>query len=281
MTHGSEKYGFRWLALLCAAAGILGILLSGCRHPTNGGGTTRYTITTYTITFDSHGGSAVTAITADTGTSVAKPADPTRAGYIFTGWFIAETGGTLYTWPHTLTGNVAMHARWTATTYTISYNLNGGTNNGTNPASYTIESPAVTLAVPTYTGYTFGGWYDNNSFTGSAVTTIPAGGTGAKTFHARWLPGASVQIILQAVPSDPPLTSTTIFEDGAAVFNTGAGYSSYMWYWDGGVISGADSASYTLGANSKAAGVYELLVIVTTSTGEALSARCRVTIRAR
>jgi uncharacterized repeat protein (TIGR02543 family) len=64
---------------------------------------------TYTISFESHGGSAVTA---NTGTAVAKPADPAWDGYVFTGWYSAVSGGTEYIWPHNLTGNVTMHAQW-------------------------------------------------------------------------------------------------------------------------------------------------------------------------
>jgi uncharacterized repeat protein (TIGR02543 family) len=79
-----------------------------------------------------------------------------------------------------------MHAQWTLTQYSITYNLSGGTNNGANPANYTIESTAITLAVPTRTGYTFGGWYDNEGFSGNAITGIPAGSTENKTFYAKW-----------------------------------------------------------------------------------------------
>ena len=140
----------------------------------------------YTITFNSHGGSAVQSLTVNEGTAVNKPADPSRNGYVFSGWYSAETGGTLYSWPCTVNGNVTMHAQWTAITYTLTYNLNGGTNNSTNPVNYTIENAAITLAAPTRAGYSFGGWYDNGTFTGTAVTEIPANSTGDKTFHARW-----------------------------------------------------------------------------------------------
>jgi uncharacterized repeat protein (TIGR02543 family) len=69
----------------------------------------------YTVTFNSNGGSAVPAVTADLGTAIAKPAtDPAKSGHTFSGWFTAASGGTAYTWPHTLTGNVTMHAQWTA-----------------------------------------------------------------------------------------------------------------------------------------------------------------------
>ena len=70
-------------------------------------------------------------------------------------------------------------------TYNINYELNGGTNASSNPATYD-DDKAVTLANPTRTGYTFGGWYDNASFSGSPVTSIPVGSSGDKTLYAKW-----------------------------------------------------------------------------------------------
>ena len=70
-------------------------------------------------------------------------------------------------------------------TYNITYNLNNGTNAPGNPSSYTYGT-AVTLADPTRTGYTFGGWFTNSDFSGDAVTEIPADATGDKAFYAKW-----------------------------------------------------------------------------------------------
>jgi hypothetical protein len=65
-----------------------------------------------TITFDSHGGTELDAVKADMGTPVEEPKAPVLESYVFLGWYSAETGGTLYTWPHTLNANVTMHAQW-------------------------------------------------------------------------------------------------------------------------------------------------------------------------
>jgi len=72
--------------------------------------------------------------------------------------------------------------------YTITYNLGGGTNASSNPATYTIQSPAITLSAPTRTGYTFGGWYANSGLTGNQVTTIGGGSTGNVELWAKWTP---------------------------------------------------------------------------------------------
>ena len=70
----------------------------------------------YTITFNSHEGSTVQSITQAEGTQVHKPTDPVKEGFAFSGWFSAETDGIEYTWPHTLTANVTMHAVWQSKT---------------------------------------------------------------------------------------------------------------------------------------------------------------------
>ena len=72
--------------------------------------------------------------------------------------------------------------------YTITYNLGGGTNASGNPATYTIQSATITLAAPTRTGYTFGGWYANSGLTGNQVTTIGGGSTGNVELWAKWTP---------------------------------------------------------------------------------------------
>ena len=81
--------------------------------------------------------------------------------------------------------NVEISA-FTPTNYDITYNLNGGTLPEGYPATYTIQSDDVILPTPTKENSRFLGWFDNSGLTGSPVTTIPHGSTGAKTFWASW-----------------------------------------------------------------------------------------------
>jgi uncharacterized repeat protein (TIGR02543 family) len=71
-----------------------------------------------------------------------------------------------------------------ASSYTIKYVLNGGTNNKSNPSKYK-SSKAVTLKSPTKKGYTFVGWYTDKAFK-KPITKINKGSTGKKTVYARW-----------------------------------------------------------------------------------------------
>jgi uncharacterized repeat protein (TIGR02543 family) len=81
--------------------------------------------------------------------------------------------------------DMTITAQWTADEYSITYHLDGGTNDEANPAKYTIEDEAITLKAATKTGYTFQGWYDADTG-GNQVTQIAAGSTGGKTLYARW-----------------------------------------------------------------------------------------------
>ena len=75
---------------------------------------------------------------------------------------------------------------FTPITYSISYTMNSGTNNSSNPSSYNIESSAITLKAPTRTGYTFTGWTGSNGSTKQTSVTIAKGSTGNKSYTANW-----------------------------------------------------------------------------------------------
>ena len=79
-------------------------------------------------------------------------------------------------------------AQWTAPTYAVTLNTNGGTINSGNVTSYTygVGATLPTAGDMTYTGHTFVGWYDNENLTGSPVTAIGGAETGNKEYWAKW-----------------------------------------------------------------------------------------------
>lgn len=114
---------------------------------------------------------------------------PTRKGYTFAGWYSASAGGykvTASTVYHHA-GDSIIYARWKKINYTISYNLNGGSNSYLNPKTYSIESSNITFKVPKRKKYVFGGWYTNASLT-NKINGIRHGNIGNKRIYAKWIP---------------------------------------------------------------------------------------------
>lgn len=112
-----------------------------------------------------------------------------KTGHKFDGWYEdAEFKGTAVTEiPVTATGNKEYFAKFTAETYTISYELNGGTiADEDKVGSYTFGVGAI-LPTPTKEHYTFDGWYENADFSTDKVTAISATETGNKNFYAKWV----------------------------------------------------------------------------------------------
>ena len=117
-----------------------------------------------------------------------------ETGYQFDEWTC--TGGASVedaSNPNTIASATAggtVTANFSIKNYTITYHLNGGTNNTSNPASYTVETETITLQDPTKEGFLFVGWYTTSTFSGTAVTSITKGSTGNKTLYAKWLNGS-------------------------------------------------------------------------------------------
>lgn len=122
----------------------------------------------------------------------APPSNPSLTGYTFDGWY-KEDGNTVWNFAtDEVTSNVTIYAKFTANSYDITYNRNGGefSSNYTAPASYTYgtEVNLPTSSNISKTGYIFAGWYENSGFDGSPVSAISNTSTDAKEFYAKWTP---------------------------------------------------------------------------------------------
>ena len=128
----------------------------------------KWTANTYTITFDTAGGSEIAPITQDYGTNITAPADPTREGYTFIGW----DRDIPVTMP---AENMTVTAQWEINRYTITFDAAGGSEIA--PITQDYGTAIVSPADPTREGYTFIGW-DRE-----IPTTMPAENM---TLKARW-----------------------------------------------------------------------------------------------
>ena len=147
--------------------------------------------TTYTVTFDANGGSGTIAnISVEEGSEIKLPENIfTKSSYIFAGWATSADGDVSYSDKAkiTVTGNTTLYAKWTAITYTITYEANGGTNADGNPAGYTSETETITLLAPLREYFDFGGWYTDSEFSDSSrKTEIAKGSSGNITLYVKW-----------------------------------------------------------------------------------------------
>ncbi len=143
-----------------------------------------------TLSFDANGGSGTMSPQGFMkGTASALTANTfTRSYYTFNGWNTKADGtGTSYQDEESvsLTEDTTLYAQWSPIPYTISYDLQGGTNSQQNPASYDVESE-INLITPTKTGYNFAGWTGTELTAASTDVTIPTGSTGNREYTATW-----------------------------------------------------------------------------------------------
>ena len=163
-------------------------------NPAVSEGTAITTLNTYTITYDLNGGTGTvpTAQTQDVGVVFTTASDDgfSRTGYTFLGWAdTANATAAEYTKGASVSyimTDTTLYAVWQINQYTISYDLAGGTVNGTNPTGYTLESSDITLINPTHVGYTFAGWTGTGLDGATLSVTIANGSTGDRTYTAKW-----------------------------------------------------------------------------------------------
>ncbi len=139
---------------------------------------------TYTLTFDTNGSAErFESMTVTYDAPFTLPL-PTFEGYTFLGWYSGDVLCESGTWQ--TTSDVALVAKWTLITYTITYDLAGGTTDTTLVTEYTVESPTITLPTPVRVGYTFAEWLAADYSTSGATITIPTGSVGDRSYIAQW-----------------------------------------------------------------------------------------------
>ncbi|MFA7588981.1 MAG: ABC transporter substrate-binding protein [Acholeplasmataceae bacterium] len=136
---------------------------------------------TFTVTFNSAGGSTVAAVDVKKGETVAEPNPPTRAGYIFVEW---QLDGTKYDFTTPVNSNITLVAVWDEVpigSFVVSFNSNGGSY----VAPQVVEEGklATKPANPTREWFSFDGWYilgtdEEFDFTDPVVANI--------VIEARW-----------------------------------------------------------------------------------------------
>ena len=201
----ASKTGYTLLGYYSTASGTGTKYINGDGTLASGVGTTtfgestalhaRFQANTYNVTYSCGTGATGTAPASATATyngnfTPASLGGCTNPGRSFEGWLVSGTTsdikqpGTQFTWNYT--EDKTFTAQWTDNTYTITFHPGDGvTTSGTTevqewyshvyrlpPEGGTMSWMAITeITLPTKTGYTFAGYYDNASFTGTPVMT--------------------------------------------------------------------------------------------------------------
>ena len=235
---------------------------------------THWKVNTYTVTFDTDGGSTTPEETADYGTTVNQPADPTKARYTFTGWYDDTTTKAWDFDADKVAADTLLTAHWSRNPVTITFDTDGGSNNPDN-ASIEPGDLLTAPADPTKTGYTFDGWYDESTHPATQWDFDADTVTDATDLVAHWT------INSYPVTFDTDGGSTT--PEGTADYRTTVnqpadptktGYTFDGWFdgadrWDFGQVV---TSALTLTAHWTAVAVNSCTVTFDTDGGSAVDA---------
>ena len=164
-------------------------------------------VTTYTVSFNANGGSGTMADVTGISGSYTLPANgfTAPAGQQFKGWATSASGTVITGTSITVTENTTLYAIWEpipVTTYTVSFNANGGTGTMADvtgvTGSYTL--PTCTFTAPS--GKQFKGWATSAS--GAVITDASITVTADTTLYAIWEP----------IPVTKPAITTVALPDG-------------------------------------------------------------------
>ena len=209
----------------------------------------KWTAKTYRVTLETNGGTIVgSGLTEYTcGQGAELPTNVEKSGYTFAGWYGNEqlTGSAVTAISNTEYGDKTYYAKWTANTYSITFNTNGGTIKGSYVTGYSYGKGAELPTDVEKSGYTFAGWYGNEQLTGSAVTAISNTEYGDKTYYAKWTANTySVKLHLNGGNLADGVSDITAYTYGNSIELPDrseivrSGYMFSGWYADEGFKDG-------------------------------------------
>ena len=181
----------------------------------------QWTPNTYTVTFDTNGGTSVASANVQYGQMVAKPRDPTFDSKRFVGWTTDADGTQPYGFGTPVTGDLMLYAKWAnegETYHTVTLNLKEGTDYpSTALQSMTLfvkdgEKLAIPDPAPTRDGYRLAGWTTDEARQTDYTADAPV--TNDLTLYAKWVKTWTVTFDSQGGTDVP---SQTVDNGGQAV----------------------------------------------------------------
>jgi uncharacterized repeat protein (TIGR02543 family) len=232
----------------------------------------RWSTISCTVTFNTQGGSAITAQTISYGGLISQPTAPMRTGYTFGGWYKESECGNAWNFAtQTVTATVTLYAKWTINQYTVTFNSQGGSEVSAQTVNYgsLVNEPTS----PTRTGYVSGGWYKEAACT-NAWNFVTETVSGNVTLYAKWKSSdADLSELSLSEGSLSPAFSTTTNTYSVSVPNattsitvtpTAAEPGALITVNGTAVVSGSTSSAISLNVGSNT-----VAVVVTAQDGVA------------
>jgi uncharacterized repeat protein (TIGR02543 family) len=188
----------------------------------------------YTVTFNKDNGTGgSSSVTAYYGSNMPTATAPTRDGYNFGGYYSAVNGGGTQYYTNTmasartwnLAANTTLYAKWTSTSYTVTFDKQGGTG-GSNSVTVAYGSAMPSATAPTKTGYTFDGYYGPGfpvqvPYYSSSMSSVRNWDkTSNATLYAKWTSSTVCSIAYNSNGSTGgslPTTLPTVYDCGENV----------------------------------------------------------------
>jgi uncharacterized repeat protein (TIGR02543 family) len=197
----------------------------------------RWTPNSYTVSFDTQGGSDPTpaSLSVSSGSTHGALPAPTKPGYTFAGWYTARIGGNLVTAASKATtfADHTLYARWAPISLVVSFDARQGKAVETTKV-IAFNTPYGDLPESTYTGYRFDGWYTkaDDSGTPATASTLVTDTNREQTLYAHWSPkNYTVTLDTQGGELESA-TATVTFTGtyGELPAPTKTGYTFAGWY---------------------------------------------------
>lgn len=174
----------------------------------------------YKVTFKANGGTSLSknSITVTEQQPYGTLPTVKRTGYTFSGWYTAKTGGKKITAKSivNLTADQTLYAHWTAKTFKVTFNANGGTGLSASTKSVTYDKTYGTLPTVNRAGYSFEGWYTAKTAGKQVTASTKVAITKAQTLYARW---KKITVAKATAPTVSNSTSKTLSAKWTAVKN--------------------------------------------------------------
>ena len=225
----------------------------------------------YTVTFQTGDGTAIADAKAMNGKTVAKPADPTRVGYIFVGWYKDSSYAQSFAFSaDIITCDTVLYARWIedkgTREYTVSFDVGYEGGEAILPRP-TLGGRLFESSIPQREGFVFGGWWistDNDASKLSYRLTDEIVFTEDTTLFALWREKGSTQIEAPSLKVNENGVSWTAVSDARS-------YEVTVTDANGAVLfaKSTSTASTAISFGDYPAGIYFVKVVAYANTGEA------------